>query len=71
MARPRCIARLCYATNQSGRAMADGEKRYMKGNQCLHPASYIDQDGDPWCGQHIRNPNVEANYGPFERLEES
>lgn len=65
----QCIAKLFYRTQQSARKMADGEKRCMKGGRCLHPASYLDRYLDPWCGQHVLNPNVAANYGPFKRME--
>ena len=63
----QCQASVPYATNQSGRVMANGEKRYLHGCRCMKPGVYVDRSGDSWCQIHARNPNVVANYGPMHK----
>jgi hypothetical protein len=61
----QCAASVPYATEQSGRRMADGKKRYLKGPRCQKRGIYVDRDGDYWCHIHAENPNVIADYGPL------
>jgi len=66
--RRQCAAGLFYPTSQSGRVMADGEKRYLKGSRCLKPEVYIAKDGSGWCQIHAVNANVVALFGPMKRI---
>ena len=66
--RRQCQAQLFYDTITSGRVMADGEARYLKGGRCLNREVYTDRRGDGWCQVHARNSNVVANYGPMKRI---